>query len=622
MNKFKNVIILLFIISIIFCACFRKDNKDDTVLDFSKEQEKQISKSEYKPYKNINYNGIDYRLSRSDTGKYGGQIVISSIGEGPATFNPWASKDSSSDLVADLIYDPLFTSDPDTGEVIPSLAKEMKVSKDLKTYTVTLRQGVKWTDGKEITADDVVFTWNNIILAGYGNTSLRDSVLIEGEYPKISKIDKYTVEFKIKKPFAPFQRFLGTQIAPMHIFKPVVEKGKRYFDSYLSTTVNPKTIVSSGAFMLEEYVPAQRVVLKRNPDYYVIDENKNKLPYIDKYIILIVGDLNNEMLKFEAGEIDLISVRGKDLANFKLKEKKSDYTLYNLGPVTSTMFFVFNLNTRKNKDGKYYVNPIKQKWFNDKNFRTAIDYAIDRNAMVNNIVNGAAQPLFTAESLSSIFLNENIASGHERNMEYAKSLLKISGFYYDNKGCSFKNKDCLHDKEGNTVEFDLYTNVGQTERETCGIMIRQDLRELGINVNFKPIEFNSLVSKLTTTLDWDTIIIGLTSNPLEPHGGKNVWYSKGHLHLFNFRFPEDKDDDILSWEKELDEIMEKGALELDYNKRKAVYDKYQQIIYDEKPIIYLYSPLSVTAVRNKIKNLHPTPLGGVLHNLSELYIDE
>lgn len=615
MKKLNKILIILLFVGIVFVSCFRVDRiNEENTNKKTVESNKNNQLKEYKPYNTLTYNGTDYKLSRSPIGKYGGQIVTSTIGEGPKTFNPWVSKDATSSQIGELMYDSLFSTDPDTGEVIPSLAKKMIVSEDLKTYTIKLRKGVKWTDGKEITADDVVFTWNDIILAGYGNTSLRDSVLIDGEYPKVKKIDKYTVEFKIKKPFAPFQRFVGTQIAPEHIFKPIINKGKRYFDTYLGTTVNPNDIVASGPFLLEEYVPAQRVILKRNPNYYAIDDNKNILPYIDKYVILIVGDLNNELLKFESGELDVISVRGKDLPRFKEKEKKSDFTIYNLGPNTGTMFLAFNMNTRKNKDGKYYVNPVKQKWFNDKNFRTAVDYAIDRTAMVNNIANGVAQPLFTAESLSSIYLNEALASGHEKDLEYAKLLLKESGFYFDKNGY-------LHDKEGNTVEFDLYTNAGQTEREACGVMVKEDLKDLGIKINFKPIEFNSLVNKMMSTSDWDMVLMGLTGSPLEPHSGKNVWNSNGHLHIFNMRFQGDTNDTVLEWEKELDDIIEQGALELEYTKRKAIYDKYQQIIYDERPIIYLYSPLSIVAVKNKIKNLHPTPLGGTLHNLDELYIE-
>ncbi len=612
----KKLLYLLVIVSLIAVSCFRVDKTQEQVQNpASSYSVKKVSESEYGDLFTEKYKGVDYRISRTPVGQYGGQIVSSTIGEGPKTFNPWVSKDATSSQVADMLYDSLLSTDPITGEVVPHLAKEYSVSNDKKTYTITLREGIKWTDGKEITADDVVFTWNEIILAGFGNTSLRDSVLIDGEYPKVTKVDKYTVNFDIKKPFSPFLRLVGTQIAPKHVFEPVVKKGKRYFDTYLSTTVNPKSIVSSGAFLLDEYVPAQRVVFKRNPNYYEIDKNKNLLPYIDKYVILIVGDLNNEILKFEAGELDIISVRGKDLPRFKSKSRKSDFTIYNIGPTTSTMFVAFNLNTRKNNDGKFYVNPIKQKWFGSRNFRTAIDYAIDRKAMVNNVVNGVAQPLFTAESLSSIYLNEKLAGGHERDLEYAKQLLVEDGFYLDKNGF-------LYDKDGNAVEFDLYTNAGQTEREACGVMVKEDLRKLGIKVNFKPIEFNSLVSKMMSTCDWDMVLMGLTGNPLEPHTGLNVWNSKGHLHLFNMRFSKDNVNDILPWEKELDEIYLLAPLELDFEKRKPLYDRYQEIIYDERPLIYLYSPLNIIAVRNKIKNLYPTALGGTIHNLEELYIEE
>ena len=169
--------------------------------------------------------------------------------------------------------------------------------------------------------------------------------------------------------------------------------------------------------------------------------------------------------------------------------------------------------------------------------------------MIFNITNGVAKPLFTAEALPSIYLNEKIAKGHKRNLNLAKEYLKKSGFYWDKQGQ-------LYDKNKNKVEFNLYTNAGQTEREAIGVMIKQDLADLGIKVNFKPIEFNTLVNKLTNTLDWETTIMGLTGSPLEPHSGKNVWNSNGPLHLFNRRLH--NETDTLLWEKELDNIYEKG----------------------------------------------------------------
>ena len=150
-------------------------------------------------------------------------------------------------------------------------------------------------------------------------------------------------------------------------------------------------------------------------------------------------------------------------------------------------------------------------------------------------------------------------------------------------------------------------------------MIKQDLEDLGMSVNFKPVEFNTLVNKLTNTKDWDMVILGFTGSPLEPYGGKNVWYSNGTLHMFNMRTEGEKAV-LLPWEKRLDEIFDAAALELDFAKRKKLYEEYQQLIYEEKPLIYLYSPLMIYAVRNKFGNLHPTEIGGVMHNIEEIYI--
>ena len=605
------VSIFLFII-IVLAGCLRADIPE-------KEIDKQTNTTSestltHKPYpqQTKTINGTDYLLSRSPAGKYGGAFVSSTIGEGPKTFNSWNSMDATSSLAADIMFDGLVTTDAYTGEVIPKLAKNIEVLPDKKTYIVTLRQGLKWSDGKEITADDVYFTWNTIIFGGFGNTSTRDAMYIGEELPKVEKIDKYTVKFTTPKPFSPFLRQLSVPIAPKHILEPVTKQGKRAFASFWGSNTNPKNFVTSGSFRLKEYVPAQRLVYERNPNYYIIDEKGQKLPYLDKYIILIVGDLNNELLKFKSKELDTVGLRSSNVALFKEQEKNSDYKVYNLGPNTGTIYFAYNLNTRKNDKGKYYVNPIKQRWFNDVNFRKATDYAIDRENMVFNIAGGVAAPLFTPEPLSSIYLNEKIAKGHPQDMKKAKEFLQKSGFYWKNKK--------LYDKYGNKVEFDLYTNAGNTERESIGVMIKQDLEELGMTVNFKPIEFNTLVSKLVNSNDFDAVIMGFTGSPLEPYAGKNVWYSNGTLHVFNMRKTPEENKNLFWWEKKLNELFDRASLELNFDKRKKLYEEYQQLIYDEKPIIYLYSPIIISAVRTKFGNVYPTELGGVVHNLEEIYV--
>lgn len=612
-KKFVYLISLLLFLCIVLASCIRAD-KPDSEPSAKNIKDRFELKQNYAPYpvKTETIDGVDYLLSRSPAGKYGGTLVTSTIGEGPKTFNSWNSMDATSSLAADIMFDALVTTDPYTGEVIPKMAKIIKILPDKKTYIIELRHGLKWSDGKEITADDVYFTWNTIIFGGYGNTSTRDAMYIGSELPKIEKLDKYTVKFTTPKPFSPFLRQLSVPIAPKHVLEPVTKQGKRAFASFWSSNTKPSEFVTSGAFKLKEYVPAQRLVYERNPNYYMIDENGQKLPYLDKYIILIVGDLNNELLKFKAGELDTVGLRGTNVAMFKEQEKNSDYKIYNLGPDTGTMYFSFNLNTRKNDKGKYYVAPVKQKWFNDVNFRKAVDYALDRENMVFNIASGVAAPLFTPEPLASIYLNEKISQGHPQDMQKAKEYLRNSGFYWE--------KGKLYDKYGNKVEFDLYTNAGNTERESIGVMVKQDLEELGMTVNFKPIEFNTLVSKLVNTNDFDSVIMGFTGSPLEPYGGKNVWYSNGTLHVFNMRKTPQDNKDIYPWEQQINELFDKASLELDFNKRKQLYEQYQQVVYDQKPLIYLYSPVRITAIRNKFGNINPTALGGAVHNLEEIYI--
>ena len=605
------VFLVVIFVALLCRACLVKDvpTSKDTIKT-STNEELSIS---YPTPKNVTINGVDYLESQAPIGKFGGEMIESTIGEGPKTFNPFNCKDNISSQLSSVMYDGLLTSDPITGQPIPKLAKSFSISPDGKTYTIKLRHGIKWSDGKPITADDVVFTWRDIIFAGLGDTSTRDSLVIDDKLPTVKKIDDYTVIFTTPKPFAPFIRMLSTSIAPKHFFISAVKNGGVDFDTFLSTNTNPSDFVVSGAFKLKEYVPAQRVVFERNPNYYEINKKGEKLPYLNRLVFLIVGDLNNEVLKFEAKELDIISLQGSKVARYKAIEPHSDFKLYNLGPTTGTMYLSLNLNNRTNKKGKFYVDPIKQKWFQDLNFRKAVDYAIDRKNMVFNIANGIGAPLFTPESLNSIYLNKKLKP-YDKDINKSKELLKKSGFYTDKKGK-------LYDKYGHRVEFDLYTNAGNTEREAIGVMVKQDLEDLGMKVNFKPIEFNSLVNKLVSTFDWDMVIMGLTGSPLEPNGGKNVWLSDGRLHMFNMRTPEEGKAKLLLWEKELDYLYTQGALATKFEDRKKYYDKYQEIVYNEKPMIYIYSPVIIMAIRDKFKNIYPSNLGGLTHNIEEIYIE-
>ena len=608
MKRVLSLLVLIIVLGIFLKACIKKDMPENIELKTISENQERIAYPA--PEKNVTLNGVDYLQSQAPIGKFGGKLIISTIGEGPKTFNPCNTKDATSSSMAGMLYDGLVTTNPRTGQVQPQLAKDFEING--QDYIIHLRHGITWSDGKPINADDVMYTYKEVVFKGLGNPSTMDAMKIDGQLPELVKLDDYTVKFTTPRAFAPFLRQLSYPIVPKHYFKPYSDKGESVFNAFLNPDTKPDTIISGGAFRLKEYVAAQRVVFERNPNYYKINLKNEKLPYLDKVIYMIVGDSNNEILKFEAKEIDVLGLRGSNVAQYKLNEQNSDYKVYNLGPDTGTLFLVINLNNRKDKNGKPYVNPIKQKWFANRDFRAAIDWAVDRKNMVQNIASGVAEPLFTAESLNSIYLNKYI-KGHPCDLKVAKKSLEKAGFKEKN--------GVLYDAENNRVEFDLYTNAGNLEREALGVMVKQDLEELGMKVNFKPVEFNSLVNKLTNTNDWEMAIMGLTGTPLEPHDGKNVWTSKGSLHMFNQRPADYTVDDRLDWEKELDEIFREGALKLTYEERKPLYDRYQTIIYNQKPIIYLYSPIRITAIRKKFKNIFPTSLSGLIYNLDEIYIE-
>ena len=270
MNRRVIRVVLFAVIAAFLCkACIVKDVPPSG--SKNKIKNENINSLTYPYPKNVTINGVDYLQSQLPIGKFGGELITSTIGQGPKTFNPFNSKDNISSAMSAIMYDGLLSTHPVTGEPVPKLAKAYEILPDGMTYIIKLRHGIKWSDGVPITADDVVFTWKDIIFAGLGDTSLRDSMVIDNELPSVRKIDDYTVEFKTPKPYAPFIRSLSASIAPKHIFQKAVDKGGEYFDSFLSTTTKPEDFVVSGAFKLKEYLPAQRVVYVRNPNYYDIN---------------------------------------------------------------------------------------------------------------------------------------------------------------------------------------------------------------------------------------------------------------------------------------------------------------------------------------------------------------
>ncbi len=587
------------------------------------------------PYKLVtrteNGKDVEYWQGRFKQGTYGGSITLSTFGNGPKTFNVWEASDADSHGYGILLFDVLVDVDPWSGKSYPKLAKSVTVSENNLEYTFVLRKGLKWSDGHPITADDVVFTFGKLVAEGYGNSSLRDTLSVFGQYPSVEKVDELTVKFKTKKVFAPFLNALTSiPVAPKHVIEPIIKgsKGHDNFHSFWSVNTKPESMVTSGPLKLSRYVASQRVELVRNPSYSMVDSSGKTLPYLDKFIVAIVPDQNTQLLKFYGGELDFLdirSVRGQDAALMKQKEKTDNFSMYNLGPDDGKTFFAFNMNRRNNKEkgNKPYVDPIKQKWFNNINFRRACSHAINRDRLINNVMRGVGLPSYGPESTAAVFFNKNLKE-YPQELAYSEKLLKDGGFV--------KKGDRLYDSDGHPVEFTLITNAGNSARDGTCIQIVEDLKQLGMKVHYQPIDFNIMIDKTHNSLDWETVVMGLTGDKIEPYSGANVWKSDGRLHIFDQRLPDKTGKVIVAdardWEKQIDSCFDEGAVTLDDAERHKFFDQYQQIVYDQCPYVYLFSILDITAIRNTVKNYCPTPLRvnytpkGSLHNIEEIYIEK
>ncbi|OGX24874.1 MAG: hypothetical protein A3D10_00830 [Omnitrophica WOR_2 bacterium RIFCSPHIGHO2_02_FULL_48_11] len=547
-------------------------------------------------------------LSQNDSlSKYGGQLVLATTSD-PKSFNDILAKETSSSLVTEQIFEGLTRTNVFTLKVEPNLAESWEISPDGRQWTFHLRRDVTWSDGVPFSADDVVFTFNELIYNPDIPSSARDIFSIEGKDFTVEKVDAYTVKFSLPVKFAPFLRGMGQAILPRHKLEKAVAEGTFNFTWGIDT--DPAEIVGTGPYRLVEYRPGERLVFRRNPRYWKKSSTGDALPYIEKIIYLIVQNADTALLKFMDGELDYYGLRGIDYPLLKPAEKKGNFLVYETGPAFGSNFITFNQNTGVNpKNQQPFVDPKKLKWFTNLNFRKAVAHAIDKKKIIDILMNGLGYPQDSSMSPSAGFFYNLQVVTYDYDLKKAKTILAEAGFIDRN------NDGVIEDQDGHPVEFNLYTNSGANERMQIAAIIRHDLQKLGMKVNYVPLEFNSLVGKLTANFDWDAIILGLTGG-VEPHFGKNVWSSDAQLHMW---FPQQKTP-ATGWERRIDEIFNQGVQELNEDKRKKLYDEFQVIVSEQLPLVYTVLDSSIFAVRNKFGNLKPSSYGGAFHNLDEIYI--
>ncbi len=546
----------------------------------------------------------------------------------PATFNYPLSQSPYS--VFPFIYEELVRENGITAELEPALAESWEISPDRRRITFTLRSGLKWSDGEPLTADDVLFTYQDIYLNEKIPTVYRDFLRIgsTGAFPSVKTLDRRRVEFTLPEPFAPFVRYTARlAILPVHALRSSVlstdVRGNPQFLSTWGTDTDPQKIIGNGPYRMVSYTPSQRLVLQRNPYYWRSDAQGNRMPYIERLILQIIESTDNQLLRFRSGELDSIQVTPEAFALLKREKKRGKYTIYNGGPEFRIQFVGFNLNQGRNARGKPFVDPIKSRWFNTLAFRQALAYAINREGINNNIYRGLGVVQHSPLGVQSPYYlsPEEGLKVYHYDPQKAKQLLLEAGFQYN-------SKQELLDWDSNRVQFTILVKSEEKSRVDTAVQIQQDLSKIGIKADLQVLSFNVVLKKLLRSRDWDCYVgaFGVTGADIEPNLLFLFWYSRGSFHQFN-QGPQPGESSIegwqvSDWEQEIDSLFIAGVKELDERKRKAIYGRFQQIVAEQLPVFFLVNPLSFQAVRDRVENIKFSALGGAFWNIYELRIAE
>ena len=541
---------------------------------------------------------------------------------GPSTFN--LTQNQSAYSVFGYLFDGLITENGLTGNVEPALAESWEISPDKKQIVFTLKDGLKWSDGKPLTIDDVLFSYQDVYFNEKIPTDIRDGLRIgtNRALPTVKKLDQRRVEFTVPEPFAPFLRFVGElSILPAHALQESVHtndaNGNPKFISTWGTDTDPRKIISNGPYAMESYTPSQRVIFRRNPYYWRKDAKGNQQPYIQRIVLEIIESTDNQIISFRSGQLDDLDVKSEMFPLLKREEKRGKFKVYNGGPESTTTFVTFNLNKALHSNDQPLVNPIKSRWFNTLAFRQAVAYAIDRETMKINLFRGVGElqnsPIFLK---NPYYLSPaNGLKVYNYNPDKAKQLLLGAGFKYNSKGQ-------LLDAEGNQVRFSMLVKAEEGARVAMAVQVKQNLAKIGIQADVQALAFNTVLEKLKNR-DWECYVGKFGGGGVEPHAGSNIWFSTGGSHEFNQGpqpgEPPIKDWVVSDWEKEIDRLFIEGARELNETKRKVIYDKFQQIAQEQLPFIHLVNPLSFEAVRDRVQGVKFSTLAGsAFWNLYEL----
>jgi peptide/nickel transport system substrate-binding protein len=460
--------------------------------------------------------------------------------------NPVLAPDIGSVLINKIIFSALVRPDENLHPV-PDLASSWTTSGDGLEYTFVLKPGVKWHDGESFSARDVKFTFDQIRDVKSGSRLGSDFAAVAG----VDVVDSLTVRFRLKAPFAPFLSLLGYNagILPAHKFRD-----RKLLDA---TDFSRSAPVGTGPFRVVQASAGSAIVLERNPLYH------GDAPALDQVIFRIVPDVNAQVAQLLAGELDIVPI---EPANLRSVERAAGVTVVR-NPIVQHVYVGFN-----------QMRPV----FKPALVRQALDYAVNRKAIIDGVLKGAADlPRGTIPMVLSGYFDPSL-DVPSYQPDSARALLARAGWRPG------ENK-MLHDASGKPFAFTLLVDKGNPTREQAALAVQQDLRRVGIDASIETLEFATLVRDRVLPGAYDAVLIWWTTPP-DPD--QYSFYSTGqdnnHVRYSNAR---------------VDSLLAAGRATLDSAQRRQIYHQFQREELTDPPVLVLFYPRELLAVSRRIDGL-------------------
>jgi peptide/nickel transport system substrate-binding protein len=518
----------------------------------------------------------------------GGDLLVSVRSE-PVTFNRLRSRHTTTDLVSILTQAKLVRINHATQDVEPFLAERWSRSADGLRYTLTLRPDVTFSDGHPFGADDVLFSFAAVYDERTGS-DLADSLKVNGTKLQVAAPDQRTIVVTFPTPFGPGVRILDNlPIFPKHKLEAALSAGT--FASAWGLQTPPSEIAGLGPFVMTEYVPGERLVFARNPHFFMKDADGGALPHLDRIIVEVNPDQSAQLLRLDAGQIDMTDaeIRPEDYAPLKRAADAGRIQLLDLGVAYDADSFWINL-----KPGAFANDP-RAAWLQRDELRQAISAGVDRKVFADTVYLGAGVPVFGPITPANKTWYSAAVPHTAYDPARARSLLASIGL-------TDRNGDgLLEDAHDQPARFTLLTQKGRTALERGSAVIRDELKKIGLTVDVVPLDANALISRFLSGTGYDAVYFTVATSDTDPAINPDFWFSSGTGRVWDFA----QKTPATEWERQIDVLMTRQIASSDDAERKRLFDEVQQIFAAHLPTIQFVAPHLYAAASTRVTNLHP-----------------